>query len=50
MHHLIYIDNYYIKMLKCNEDSFSESEEEDVILLERSLVIESRVEVDHLIC
>lgn len=36
-------------MFKCNEDSCSDSEEEQVSI-EKSLVTESMVEVDHLIC
>lgn len=37
-------------MLKCNEDSYSEEEEDEQILIERGLVVESLIEVDHLIC
>jgi hypothetical protein len=37
-------------MIKCNEDSCSDEDEEDQILLERGLVLESMIEVDHLIC
>lgn len=37
-------------MFKCNEDSFSDEDEEDQVMLEKSLVVESKISVDHLIC
>lgn len=38
-------------MFKCNEDScYDSGEADDQVSLERGLVVESLIEVDHLIC